>query len=525
MPKQLTRKSIVKKMFQMSTVTLLSKLAGGIRDILSTRYLGVSGLSDAFFSAYRLPSSLRKIFAEGALNAAFVPNLVTTIKHDGKDQVSRAVTAMMIVMQAFLVPCCFFMAFKASTIISYILPGWGCSVALERCTLTSDLFHILIFFLALSSAGALLTGALQTVHSFSVPLIGQTIMNTLLIIEWWAYDHYGLPLTLIAWAILFNSVVFLLLLWFVYYRKGFRFLMPNREAWTTVWHAIKKFVPAAIVFGAVEICFLIDNAFASFLVVGSVSLLRYTYAFARIPLQTFANTFASILLPHFSRFGKRAPRRLSFYLFEAAKLIWWITIPATIFLIVFSNKILFTIFLSKNFTVVYVNETSILLSIFITGLFFFSFEKVILTTFYSLHDTVMPTVITLSAAALNTLLNAFAIYFWGLRGLLIATVFAQVVKVVAFLWVLKTRKQFVLYIKAFGYFVYRALLQLALVCWGLFFVYYACAFIVNHLPGRLSHLFMNTLLYWLWVGPLILATAIVMYFTRKQFKVKLYFLE
>ncbi|MBN2267584.1 MAG: murein biosynthesis integral membrane protein MurJ [Candidatus Babeliaceae bacterium] len=522
---RLTRKTIITKMFQLSVVTFISKIVGFVREVFTARYLGVSGLSDAFWSAFRLPSSLRKIFAEGALSAALVPTLVEVAKRQGKEQASRTMTAMMLVMQLILLAFCTTIAFYSSSVIKLLVPGWACQLGMERCELAGHLLQILIFFIALASAGALFVGLLQVAHSFSIPVVGQLILNLLMIGEWWLYNYYGLPITFIAWAVLANSLVFLFLCIWMFWRNGFHFLWPNKEAWHDIWHVLKKFVPCALGFGAMEISFIVDHMFASYLVEGSMSLLRYTYAFTRLPLQVFGTAFATILLPHFTRIGSYARRRLGFYLFESAKFVWWVTIPATLLMAAFSYQIFNTLFLSAKFTEAHVQESSILLSIFIVGLFFFCFEKVVLNAYYSLHQTFVPTVITVGATILNTTLNPFFMYFWGVRGLLAATVLAEVIKLLTLIFVLQRREQFIFYWQAMGKFILHDTIQLACVGWLFFIVYYICSVIVRHFPGSLADIFYNTFIYWFWVGPLVFGAAVLLFLTRRYFGIRLHFLD
>lgn len=522
---RLTRHAIVRKTLHVGISTMASKAIGFFREVMVARVLGVGGISDAYFAAFRLPSSLRKIFAEGALNAAFVPALVGIVKNNGKEQASRTVTAIFLVLQAFLVMGCIFLAFHAQTVVSLMVPGWGCAEGTARCLMTIRLFKILIFFIALASAAALFNGALQTVHSFTVPVYGQILMNCLLVGELFILDRWSLPVTVLAVAVLFNSMVFLAMSWWYYRHHGFSLALPNRQAWSSVWDVFKKFLPCVIGFGAGEVSLIIDQVFASYLPEGSYSLLRYTFAFTRVPLQVFATAFSTILLPHFSRVSSYAPRRLSFYLFESAKFVWWITLPATIFMAAFSYKIFYTLLLSPKFTLVHVQESSYLLAIFITGLFFFSFEKIVLTTYYALHETMLPTVITIGGTFLNTALNPFFMYLWGARGLVLATVVASVVKLIVLLEMLRRRFDFAFYYGAFWRFLVGSTMQMAMLSWLFVVLYNIGCWMIAQLPGRLPHIFLETVAFWIWVFPLAAALALCAYVTRRRFGIRLHFLD
>jgi len=65
-----------------SFFTLISRVLGYIRDILIAIFLGTSLFADAFFVAFRLPNTFRRLFAEGTFNAAFIPSFAGTLAED-----------------------------------------------------------------------------------------------------------------------------------------------------------------------------------------------------------------------------------------------------------------------------------------------------------------------------------------------------------------------------------------------------------------------------------------------------------
>src|SRR5581483_10401125 len=103
------------------------------------------------------------------------------------------------------------------------------------------------------------------------------------------------------------------------------------------------FFPCMITMGALEVNLLIDSMLASFLPAGAFSLFDYASGFFRIPLGVFAVAFSTILLSHFSRVSTYAPKRLSFYLLESTKFVFWVTIPVSIIMCFFSHKFFATL--------------------------------------------------------------------------------------------------------------------------------------------------------------------------------------
>lgn len=525
MAKQLTRHGIMRKMLQIGASTFASKVLGYFRVVLMARFMGVGSAADAFLAAYRIPSSLRKIFAEGALNASTVPTAVGIMQHDGRDQVNRFTTLLLLLFQSFLLAGCAAVALHADSVLWLVVPGWSGEAGLVSYMLATRLLRVLIFFIALVSAGSIFGSIFQVVHSFSMPIVAQMATNGLLVGELLLCTWYDLSTMALAIFIIANSAFILLLNIIVYHLFGFRFALPNRAAWRSVGQVLCKFVPCAIGMGAIEINLFVDQAIASYLPEGSVALSFYTFSFARIPLGIFASAFAMILLPHLSRVSVRAPKRLSFYLLESAKFVWWVTIPATIFTMVFSYKMYYTLLLSTNFTATHVLFASQALTIFIIGLFVLSFEKIVLNMFYALHETFRPTMFTIISTALNTGLSLMFIPFFGLNGIMLAVVIASTVKLMLCMWSLRSKFNFALYGRAFWRFLYRSVIQLA--CAALLFAicYFGALFLIGYLPAGLAYALTWRYFFWLWVGPLCGLAALFLYFTRKLFGIRLHFFD
>ena len=71
-----------------SFFTLIGRILGYLRDILIAFFLGTSAFADAFFVAFRLPNTFRRLFAEGTFNAAFVPSYTSEIIKGKKMQMN-----------------------------------------------------------------------------------------------------------------------------------------------------------------------------------------------------------------------------------------------------------------------------------------------------------------------------------------------------------------------------------------------------------------------------------------------------
>lgn len=531
MSKKLHRRSIIKHTIQLGISTVISKGLGFVRELLLARYLGVGPLADAFFTAFRIPNSLRKIFAEGALSAAFVPTLTHVVTKEGHEQASYVTTGALLVMQGILLPLCALLAFYAPFFVALQVPGWITESShefSERFTTAVTLFKILIFYITCISMSSLFAGALQGINKFSIAAWGQISMNVFWIIQLWICSRYDISLSSFSWLVLANGACYALVHYVFYRAAGFRLaLVFTRDVWCHVWQGIKKFVPCALGNGAVEINLYIDQIVASYLPEGSLSLLNYTQGFVRLPLGTFAVAFGTIVLSHFSRISTYAPRRLGYYVLESAKFVFWVTLPVTILMSVFSYKIFYTTYysFSDKFALEYVHDAAVLLVISLSGLFFFSFNKIILNVYYALHETRWPTIITIISTVCNTILNIIGMQWFGINGIVLATTIAACIQMIMLLIVLKYIMNIRLYGGAFWNFAARYVLQLTCTSILLYGLYNLLVYTILCCSLHMQHILLETIVYWLWVGPLCLLYMLLLYSTRKEWGIRVHFLD
>lgn len=514
-------RTIIKSVVSIGNATLISRFFGMARDLLLMRYLGAGPVADAFIAAFRLPNSLRKIFAEGALSAALIPTLVTTLRTEGKAEASRLMTLMMILVEGILFLLCLFICIQAQYVVTITSPGFS----YEQANNAQLFLRILIFFIFFLSSCSLFAGALQAVKKFFVPAAGQIFLNIFFIGTLLLCLYKNFSAITLAYGIILSSILLTLIHAIAYIRSGFSFSLPTKQTWRTGMHVMGKFLPCIISIGAMEINIFIDQSFVSYLPAGSMALFYYTSNFVRIPLGVFAVSLATVLLPHFSHVSTYAPRRLGYYMLEASKIIFWIIVPASILLAIFSYQIFATTLLSESFTLDHVKRAQELMTALCIGLFFFSLNKVVLNVYYALHSTILPTIITVGCTALNTLLNYLVIQKYGLNGIAYATSAVAALQSIIFLIILHVRYKLPFYTYSFILFIKKALMQFCFFGCLLYILYQISAFIIMQLPIKVAHLFMNTFLYWFWVGPLFGIIAISFYVTRRAFGIKIKFLD
>ncbi len=513
---------ILKKIIEVGGSTLTSRLFGLIRDALLVRYLGASSLSDAFVTAHKIPNSLRKAFAEGALSAAFIPTATILTRNNNTKAIAGLMSLTFLIFEGIVLAVCFFVIMYAQTIIEYIAPGF----TPEQITAATSMLYILMPFIIFISSSALLGGALQSIGKFFIPAVAQVFTNIIVIAGIACDLWFQLPISYLCWTIILSGCVHFILHVIAYFRAGFFFGKIQHKDLRLVMSIMGKFLLCLPSISLMEVALFIDTSFASHLPAGSISLISYANRFVGIPLGTFAVAFSTILLPHFSRVNTYSPKRLHFYLLEATKFVFWITIPTTALMAFFSEEIFSTIFLSEKFTIVHVQQASTILLALLPGLFFLSLNKILLSIFYSMHAAWITAIVALATTALNVILNMLLIKRFQAPGLVFATAISSMIQTMLFLLILKNKYKFRMYIAPFISFAIAYLLQLSL-CASLFLGLYYIGnhMITTYLPLSIALFFTAKIGLWLWVGPLSITFFITLYYARNFFKIQLHFLK
>lgn len=519
----LSKKSIIKKTIQVGGSTLISRALGFVRVALLARFLPFGIVSDSFLTAFKIPNSLRKIFAEGALSAAFIPTIVSIVKTDNKKEANSLISLAFLIFEGFLLIFCILVFFFSNNVVSFTTPGFS----KEQIELTAPLLKILIFFILFLSSSSLLTGSLQAVNHFFVPAFAPVLLNIVFITALVLGLYYNLPIKFLCYAILIGGFLQFLLHIIMYLRLGFSFGKIDKQAWFNFKKVMIIFLPIFFSMSIMEINFFIDENLASYLPSGSISLIDYAWRFMGIPLGVFATALSTILLPHFANIKKYAPSRLSYYLLESTKLVIWVILPATILMSYFADKIFMTLFMSKNFPISRMPEAQSIFIIFLSGLLFFSLNKILLNIYYSLSDSKIPMFVSIFATIMNYSLSKTLMPWFNAMGVAFATTISLgFIQTFLFFIFLFKKYKFTIYPKNLFTFIYRYLIQLTVVLVIFFITYFAISNLIKYyFPEVLAHFLIDKIGFWFWVGPLCALVFLILYFTKKMFGVKLYFLD
>ena len=525
-------RSIIKKTAGIGGSTLLSRFFAYIREMLLIQFLGIGATSDAFFIALRVPNSLRKVFAEGALSSVLVPALIHAERQQGHAGVNRLLTLSFVMIQALIGLIVMVICWQADAFVLFAAPQAHADVLLTG----AQYLKILAPFILFLSSSAVLASALQATHRFFLPGIAPAFLNCLYVGFLSLCLYFSWSVQTFCWTMIFASMINLALHFVVCIAYNFNFAMPDKQAWKGFGAIIFQLLPCLLSVGIGEINFWIDSRFASGLEVGTLSLLRYAYQFVNIPLGVIATSLSIVLLPYFSKIG-HSKKELGVYLAEAIKFVTWMMLPITIVMIICSREIFETMFFSSKFSMDHVVRAQWNMNAYLVGLTFFALEKILLNAFYALQSSGVATGVAVATIGMNYVMNSWLMSLYGGTGLALATSITGAIRIVMFIAILASYFKIDFHFKDLARLLRNYLMQLTILG-SLFFG--ATVLISRWITGLLfhwsfnfgfihfvldSHFFLHSFGYWLWFGPLAGFFLLAIYGTRKLFGVSFSYLD
>ena len=418
--------------------TMASRVLGFVRDIVIATLLGTGAVADAALVAMRLPNFFRRLFGEGAFNAAFVPGFTALETVEGREASSRfsaeAASALALLLLALTVLSEIYMPFVAGL----MAPGFVGNPA--KFALVVALCRISFPYMPLICLAALVSGALNGLHRFAAAAAAPVVFNIVTIAAMLLlrgrFPTEGHALSV---GITVSGVVQLAMLGVAARRAGLSLVPRLPRPTPTMRLLLRRLGPALLGAGVTQINFFVDTIVASLLPAGTVSVLYYADRVAQLPLGTIGVAVGTALLPTLSRLvhagdaagaRDRLNRALEFGLF--------LTLPATLGLGVISLPIVTVLFHHGAMTEHATRLTATALVAYATGLPAYVAVRVLTPGFYAAGDTATPMRIGVVTVALNVGLNFAFMGPFGHLGPPLASATAAWANT-AMLWVLLAR--------------------------------------------------------------------------------------
>ena len=425
-----------------SFFTLISRILGYLRDILIAIFLGASIFADAFFVAFRLPNTFRRLFAEGTFNAAFIPSYIAAKIEDKKKGKKFAddVLGSLLLILIFVVT---FAEIFTPYLIYIIAPGF---VENEiKFELAVELTRITFPFLLFVSLSSFFSGILNSNNKFAAAAAAPIILNVVLIIS--LVTSYFLDLNFVrqlSYGVTLAGFIQLIFLVYV----ALKFYKPNLifsfKLSRQVKFFFKKLLPSILSSGVTQINILVGTIIASFQT-GAVSYLYYADRIYQINLAIAGIAVGTVSLPVLSKaFKKRDKKKISDIQNKSFELSLLLSIPASLGLILASNQIVNALFGYGSFSIEDVEITALALKFFGYGVPAFALIKILSNFFFARDNTKTPFYISFFIVVLNILISVSLFSKIGFTIIPIATSISTWAGVIIYLYLLNLKKSLLL---------------------------------------------------------------------------------
>lgn len=401
--------SMFRGLLSFSSMTMISRVFGLLRDVSMSHVFGANAATDAFVIAFRIPNFMRRLFAEGSFSTAFVP-VFTEIKETGTHadlkqlmaRVSGTLGGVVLIIAALGL-------IFAPQVAGTFAPG-----ALDhphKFDLTTNLVRLTFPFIFFVSLTALAAGALNSFHRFAMPALAPVILNLCMIAgALWLAPRLHTPIMAMGWAVLVAGVLQLAFL-LPEVRKLDLLSLP-RWGWNDpgVRRIMRLMVPTLFGSSVAQLNLLLDTAVISLLVVGSQTWLWQSTRFLELPLGVFGAALGTVILPALARHHVSTDAAgFSKALDWGLRLTLLIAVPAAFALVLLAGPLVATLFENGRYNAFDAHMSTLSIIALSCGLPAFALVKIVLPAFYARQDTRTPVRAGVAALIANMVFNGIFI--------------------------------------------------------------------------------------------------------------------
>jgi len=423
-------------------LTLVSRVFGFARDILIAAVLGAGPVADAFFVAFKFPNLFRRLFAEGAFAAAFVPIFAGLLETEGTAKARAFAEQALSVLVTALIVFVAVMQMAMPFAMYGMAPGFA--DVPEKFDLAVQFARITFPYLLFISLVSLIAGVLNSYKRFAAAAATPILLNICLIVAALALAPFTpTPGHALAWGVVAGGVVQFLWLFYSCGRQGIWLRLPRPRITPPVKLLMVRAVPVAIGAGIYQINLLIDTVIASFLPSGSVSYLFYADRVNQLPLGIVGVAVGTALLPLLSRQLKCGQETEALHSQNRAlEFAFLLTVPAAAALVVIAGPVISVLFQRGAFGAAEAQATAAALTAYATGLPAYVLIKALTPGYFARGDTKTPVKIAAATTVINLLLNLALMGPFLHVGIAIATAISSWINAGLLGYILYRRGQF-----------------------------------------------------------------------------------
>ena len=425
-----------------SFFTLISRILGYLRDILIAFFLGASIFADAFFVAFRLPNTFRRLFAEGTFNAAFIPSY-TSARTENKEKGKKFADDILGSLLLILILIVTLVEIFTPYLVYIIAPGFVESDL--KFNLAVELTRITFPFLLFVSLSSFFSGILNSNNKFAAAAAAPIILNIILILSLVVSFKLNLNFAKqLSYGVTLAGILQLIFLFFVTLKFYKPTLIFKLKADSKVKFFFKKLLPSIFSSGVTQINILIGTIIASF-ETGAVSYLYYADRIYQINLAIAGIAVGTVSLPALSKaFKNNNVKKLSNIQSKSLELSLLLSIPASLGLILASEEIVNALFGYGSFTKEDVKLTADALKYFGYGVPAFALVKILSNFFFARDNTKSPFYISVAMVMINISISVSLFSSFGFIIIPIATSISTWIGVLFYIHLLNQKKSLLL---------------------------------------------------------------------------------
>ncbi|PKN51663.1 MAG: murein biosynthesis integral membrane protein MurJ [Deltaproteobacteria bacterium HGW-Deltaproteobacteria-13] len=420
-------------------VTMVSRVFGLLRDTVIAAIFGANWMTDAFWIAFRIPTTLSRLLGEGSLTASFVPVFTEYLHKRTKEEALELVYNAFTILSMILAVISVLGIVFSPLIVGLI--GHGFTSDPRQFALAVFLNRLMFPYIFVISLGALCMGILNSFRHFTAPALSPVMFNISIIVAALGLrSFFAEPITALAIGVLIGGVLQLAMQWPFLRKFGvklkFRFNFRHPGIRQAGW----MLIPAILGAGVTTINVFIGSTLASMLPGGSVTYLFYADRIMELPLGVFAIAIGTASLPSFSRHVAAGNMdELKSSISFSLRLMLFLTIPATFALMTLNLPIISVLFQRGAFDATSAIYTSEALFFYGMGLWAFSIVRVFVQSFYSLQDAKWPMRAAIISLVINLVVSLALMYSMKHKGLALANSLAATVNVFVLSFVLRKK--------------------------------------------------------------------------------------
>jgi len=399
--------NLVKAAGTIGGLTMVSRILGFAREMLSARILGAGAAAEVFQLAFLIPNLFRRLFGEGAFSSGFVPLFSKRFHGDGGQAEAKAFADEVLAVFApalMLITAIVMVAMPA--FIGLIVPdNWGGGDA--KTNFAIELTRITMPYMVLICLVSLVSGVLNSLNQFSAAAFAPALLNIALVGALLLFPQGGATTArAMAWSVVVGGVLQLALCWISMHRAGLKLSLRPPKLTPGVRELVVLILPATLAGGIYYISQFFYAFFATRLPEGTLVYLAFADRLNQLPLAIIGSALGTAILPAVSRAvdvgtGEGAGEIQA----QAVDFAMLLTLPAAVGLAVLAQPIAAALFQGGRFTADDAQMTGLVLSIVVAGLPAYVLIKVLTPGFYARKDVKTPVNIAIAMLVAGVALN------------------------------------------------------------------------------------------------------------------------